>query len=73
MITVPRSIKGPRSGWFTMKIPQHIVIYHHCTLRQWATVNRINHPDELNSEVPFLPNKMPVLLLKLMKRHFLIF
>jgi hypothetical protein len=46
-----------------MKIPKHIVIYHYCILQQWATINRINHPNELNSEVPFLSNKMPMLLL----------
>lgn len=39
-------------------------------LQQQATINHINHPSKLNSEIPFLSHKMAVLLLKLMKRLF---
>lgn len=53
-----------------LKYPNTLLFITIAILQQHATINHINHPYELNSEVFFLSNKMAMLLLKLMKRHF---
>lgn len=62
--------KARKLAILQLKYPNTLLFITSAILQHQATINHINHPDELNSEVPFLSNKVAVLLVKLMKRHF---
>ena len=52
-----------------LKYPNTLLFITIALLQQQASINHINHPSELNSEISLLSYKRAVLLLKLMKRN----
>lgn len=52
-----------------LKYPKTLLFITIALLQQQASINHINHPSELNSEISLLSYKRAVLLLKLMKRN----
>lgn len=52
-----------------LKYPNTLLFITIALLQQQATINHINHPNELNSEISLLSYKRAMLLLKLMKRN----